>query len=86
VELVVNENGVPAPPVLVVGKKFIAIVPAPGVAPPPDEPNGSAVVFAMAIPVSYGGKVMAYGINNVDCVGKMLTIVTGLTSGSVKHG
>jgi hypothetical protein len=83
VELVVKENGVPAPPVLVVGKKFSVSVPAVGTAPPPVVLNGSAVVLAMAIPVSYGGNVRAYGINIVVCVGRMLTTVTGPTSASV---
>lgn len=64
----------------------MVIVPPPAVAPPPVDPNGSAVVFAMAIPVSYGLATIAYGINNVVCVGKMLTTVTGPTSVSVKHG
>jgi len=72
--------------VLVVGKKFADMVPAPAIAPPPVAPNGSAVVFAIAIPVSYGANVSAYGINNVVCVGKMLITVTGPTSASVKHG
>jgi len=70
----------------VVGKKFRFTVPEIGKAPPPVVPNGSAVVFAIAIPVSYGGNVRAYGINNVVCVGRMLTTVTGPTSASVKHG
>src|SRR2546425_12912146 len=86
VELVVNENGVPAPPVLVVGKKSNLIVPEVGVALPPVIANGSAVVFATARPVSNGGDVIAYGINIVMLVGRMLAIVTGPTSGSVKHG
>lgn len=86
VELVVNANGVPAPPVLVVGKKLNVIVPVVAIAPPPLAPNGSAVVFAIAIPVSNGGNVSAYGINIVVLTGKMLTTVTGPTSASVKHG
>jgi len=86
VELVVNVNGVPAPPVAVVGKKSSLRVPACAFAPPPVDPNGSAVVFATARPVSYGGNVIAYGINMVVCVGRMLTTVTGPTSVSVKHG
>ena len=86
VELVVNENGVPAPPVLVVGKKSNLIVPEVGVALPPVIANGSAVVFATARPVSNGGDVIAYGINIVVLVGRTLAIVTGPTSASVKHG
>jgi len=86
VELVVSENGVPAPPVLVVGKKSSLTVPEVAIAPPPVDPNGSAVVFASARPVSNGANVIAYGINSVVCVGKMLTTVIGPTSASVKHG
>lgn len=86
VELVVTVNGVPAPPVLVVGKKSNLIVPFWGIAPPPVEPNESAVVFAIAIPVSNGGNVSAYGINSVVLVGMIFTRVTGPMSASVKHG
>jgi len=86
VELVVSENGVPAPPVAVVGKKSSLMVPEVAIAPPPVDPNGSAVVFAIARPVSNGANVIAYGINIVVCVGKMLTTVIGPTSVSVKHG
>jgi hypothetical protein len=40
-------------------------VPALGVAPPPDAPNGSRVVLAIAIPVSYAPTFIAYGISIV---------------------
>jgi len=86
VELVVKENGVPAPPVLVVGKKSTLIVPAVGIAEPPLEANGSAVVFATARPVSNGANAIAYGINNVVLTGRTFATVTGPTSVSVKHG
>lgn len=55
-------------------------------APPAPVPNGSAVVLASARPVSYGGNVIAYGINSVVLAGTMLTIVTGPTSRSVNVG
>jgi len=59
VALVVKENVVPGPPAATVGKKFRVTVPAAGVAPPPVEPNGSAVVLAIARPVSNGGSTAA---------------------------
>src|SRR2546426_8793433 len=69
VALVVSENVVPAPPVLAVGKKFNVTEPEAAVAPPPEEPNGSAVVFATASPVSNGGSTAAYGISRVVLAG-----------------
>jgi len=85
VELVVNVNGAPAP-VAEVGKKFNTVVPLAGVAPPEPAPNGSAVVFAIARPVSNGGNVSAYGMSSVVFAGTMLTTVTGPTSTSVNVG
>jgi hypothetical protein len=85
VELVVNENDVPAP-VAVVGKKFNTKVPLAGVAPPAPAPNGSAVVLATARPVSNGGNTNAYGISIVVLAGTMLTTVSGPTSKSVNVG
>src|ERR1051326_5480372 len=85
--LVVSENGVPAPvPVELFGKKLNWIVPAFGDAPPPPDPNGSAVVFAMAIPVSYGGATSANGISIVVLAGTMFTTVNGPTSTSLNVG
>lgn len=85
--LVVNENGVPAPvPVALFGKKLKTMFPAFGVAPPAPDPNGSAVVFAIAIPVSYGGATSANGINKVVLAGTILTIVSGPISVSLNVG
>lgn len=85
--LVVNENGVPAPvPVELFGKKLNWIAPPFGVAPPPPVVNGSAVVFATAIPVSYGGETSANGMSNVVLAGTILTIVVGPTSASLNCG
>src|SRR5439155_19090821 len=65
VELVVNVNGVPAPPVAVVGKNLKVMVPLEGVAPPLPAPNGSAVVFAIVIPVSNTPITTVFGMRNV---------------------
>jgi len=45
------------------------IVPGVAVAPPPEVPNGSLVVFEIAIPVLKPGTTTAYVINNVVCDG-----------------
>jgi len=85
--LVVNENGAPAPlPVALFGKKLNTIVPPFGVAPPPPSVNGSAVVLAMAIPVSNAPPTNANGIKRVVLAGTMLTMVTGPTSASLNCG
>lgn len=82
----VNENGVPAPPVAVVGKKLKVMVPLEGVAPPLPLPNGSAVVFAIARPVSNPPITTAYGMSNVVLAGTMLITVIGPASTSVNVG
>lgn len=85
--LVVNENGVPAPvPVELFGKKLNTIVPAFGVAPPPPGVNGSAVVFAIDIPVSNGGTTSASVTSMVVLAGTMFTTVNGPTSVSLNCG
>src|SRR5438067_1883730 len=85
--LVVNENGVPAPvPVALFGKKLNVIVPDLGVEPPPPVVNGSAVVLAIATPVSYGAATSANGINRVVLAGTIFTIVIGPTSASLYCG
>jgi hypothetical protein len=79
VELVVKVHAVPAP-VAVAGKKSNFRVPAEAAAPPPPEPNGSDVVFAIEIPVSNTPTFSAKGINRVVLAGTMLTTVTGVVS------
>lgn len=82
--LVVNANGVPAP-VAVRGKKFRVTVPDVAVAPF-DEPNGSAVVLASAIPVSKAPSLTANGTSNVVVAGVIVTTVAGPTSAAAKLG
>ena len=89
VELVVNENGGRAPPLAagLRGKKSSLTVPDPMEAPPAEAPpNGSAVVFAIEMPVLYVPSETAYGINKVVAAGTTLTIVTGPTSACVNTG
>jgi len=85
VALVVNENDVGAP-VAGVFQNVRVSVPADLVAPPAPLPNGSDVVLATAIPVSYGANVIAYGMSSVVLAGTMLTTVTGPTSRSTNVG
>src|SRR5262249_33161822 len=73
-------------PVELFGKKLNTSVPAFGVAPPPPDVNGSAVVFAIAIPVSYGDDTSANGISMVVLAGTMLTTVNRPTSTSLNCG
>jgi hypothetical protein len=76
--LVVRVNDVPAP-VAVRGKKYSISVPDVAVAPPPAEPNGSAVVLARAIPVSKAPSLTANGTSNVVVAGDIEMIVAGPT-------
>ena len=76
VALVVRVETVPAP-VVVRGKSVTTKFPAAGLNPPPALPNGSAVVLAMAIPVSKGPVLLAYGRSIVVFADTILTTVSG---------